>query len=1376
VVRASKPALRIERRLAALLGLALALSAGGDARAGDFNPEGRKRRPAADQRPRTPAPKRSPGSPGSPGSPAGAPRPTSAEGAAPAAETGKALIDRYQAILDRDPGADFPLERLVSLYRQRDGNLDALVRRYEEIAARGGAEGRRARLSLAGVYVHAGDKARAEALYEQLLGDGTHDDLPARKLAALLAERGDKAAARARLEPTLAGKLPEATREQTLRSLIAWSLDLGDLAAARKHHDALVALSQNSFFVRAELGRLLMERRMWEPAEAEYRRLVQSARGDSRALGPALRDLGQALTALGKHEEALATLREAERSVPRTSGLRLEVLKLQVEAYRAAEKLPELVARLEKEGSGDTDLLVLLGGLYAETGQVDRARRVYERALAQRPGSIEVRLEVVRLLELSGELEQAITHYQKLTQIAPQDPQFAFRLAEARLSRGERAEALRVLEALEARVRGDEEALASLVDFYERVGEPERAVALLERLARGQGTRYLVELGDRYFARGESDKALSTWQRIVKDPNDAAAVHALGEVYLDHDMADRALPTLAQAMKLEPGRVQFAKSYGLALERAGAGAPNASARARHYREAQQVWEQLLGRAVGDGDANLARESRQHIVTLWSLTGTLAERVGPLARRFEATPPDLEAGRLLAETLLRSRQLDSAERTLRAIIERAPGDVESYTRLERTLVQKADLAGAIAVLERLSQLDPLRAKEYFQRMASYAAESYQDDRAIEYAARAVELGPDDAEGHQRLGDMYRERQDFDRAIAEYRLALHQNDRLFAVHFKLAELLLNRQQVDEADQLLRQVLRASPDEQLIARAARLSMQLHLGRGSLEALEKELLPIALAHPGRPIYRRLLVELYGALAFPLEGKAKSQDREGAEARAALVRIGQRAVKPLLDALGDPRDTQQRVAIELLSYIRNKSAGPALLTFAGSEAEPELRLGAVIAAGTLADPALVPKLEALVLEDGASDADPVSVAAVWALANVRDPAARRVLSRVLEERGPNAQALAVLGLARQGGTGEARRLASVVSSNEHALITRAAAAFGLAELGDARAKAGTLALADASDAVVQATATVSLARLDPVAARSAVARALVSPDPELVQAGMQAACVLGEGAQPAASRPLPVPEGRVDARAILARMLPDGCSPDARARALVQLAPEIAAAAANGVRSAPARARSLAAALLGADGAPAFAPLTGGDGLPRAELASAARESCELIARSLVEPYLELAEHPAAEVRQSALRWLAARPEAAARRAVLGALGDSDPGVQRAALSALSDRPSLEAASAVSAVLARSESWSLRRQAAQTLERIGSAGRSDEVGGALESAALGDGYALVRDAAVRALFAVDAQRARAVLERVARSDAELGVRSSARELLERPR
>ena len=124
----------------------------------------------------------------------------------------------------------------------------------------------------------------------------------------------------------------------------------------------------------------------------------------------------------------------------------------------------------------------------------------------------------------------------------------------------------------------------------------------------------------------------------------------------------------------------------------------------------------------------------------------------------------------------------------------------------------------------------------------------------------------------------------------------------------------------------------------------------------------------------------------------------------------------------------------------------------------------------------------------------------------------------------------------------------------------------------------------------------------------------------------------------------------------------------------------------------------------------------------------------------------------------------------------MLRAVNDADVNVQRSALSTLETRPDPLAARAVSGLLTRSKSWSLRRQAAQTLGRMGTAARGDEVLAALEAAALKDAYALVRDAAVRASFAVDAQGARSVLERVARADPEPDVQATARALLERSR
>lgn len=1327
-------------------------------RAADFNPEGRRKRPTSRPTPSAAPARRTPAAPAKPA----------------ASETPDALIQRYLSIVEREPGAEFPLERLAQLYRQRDGNVDALVKHFEAAAARPGDAGRRAQLSLAGALVHARQPARAEAIYEALLAADPRQELAARRLAQLLADRGEKARARERLAPVLRLTLPAPVREQALRSLIGWSLDLSDVEGARRYHDELVKAAGGSFFVRAELGRLLMERRMFGPAQAEYRRLVDFARGDNRTLAPALRDLAKAESALGNHDAAIAALARAEAAAGQQSGLRLEIANLMVEVYRSADRLPELVARLEREAPRDADRLVLLGGLYEETGRVDRARAMYEAALERNPKAIEVRLKLIQALELGGELDKVVQHYERLVQSAPQNPHFAFRLAETHLQRGEQAKALAVLRALEARSRGDEDTLSLLVDFYERVGEDDRALALLERLSAVDNPKPIVELGDRYFARGETERALQMWQRLARDPNDAAALHTLGQVYLDHDMTDQALEVLAKAMKLAPERTEFAKSYGLGLERAGASTSSANVRARYYREAQALWEQLGERARQSGDAALAREARQHIVTLWSLTGTLAERLAPLERRFEADPPDLEAGRLLAEAELRLRRHEAAEGTLRQLIEAAPGDSDSHLRLERALVQQGKLDAAIAVLEKLCEIDPPRAKEYYQRMARYAAESYQDDRAIEYAARAVELGPDDAQGHQKLGEMYRERQDVDKAIAEYRRAIGKNDRLFPVYIELAELLLNRESVEEADQLLRHVMRACPDEQLVGRAARLSMQLHLGRGTLDSLERELLPLALAHPSRPIYRRLLVEIYGALAFPLASQAKSRDPERAEAaRAGLAKLGQRAVKPLLDALGDGRDTQQRIAIELLSHIQNDSAGPALLTFATGDADAELRLQAMLAAGALADARLRGKLEGVVFKEGASDTDPVVVAAAWGLANLRSAQARPALARLADDKSPTFQALGVLGLALLESPRDAPLMASVVMSSEHALPTRAAAALALARLGDTRAVAGVRALAEASDSVVRAAAIMSLARLDRAGARGAIANVLVSQDSELVGLGVRAACVVAGDAPPSAPQALPVPDGRVDIRATLRSLLPDACTPTLEARALALLAPNLTDAAARAVRGSPARARGVASALLGSGGEAAFEPLT--TRLDQADpgAVEGARAAAEQLARGVLPAFIELGQHPAAEARQTAVRWLASRPEPAAREAVLSALTDPDEGVQRTALGALATRPDAAATRSIAALLEGSASWPLRRQAAETLGRMGTPARTEEARRALEAAALRDGYALVRDAAARSLHAVHPHAARAVLERIATGDPEARLRTTARELLQ---
>lgn len=1337
-----------------------------------FNPEGRRKptpRPRPAARPLAPRPAPA----ARPAADADAKGETAAETHGPSND---ALIARYSAIVMNQPGAQFPLQRLAQLYRDRDGSLEKLVADFEQRAAQSGPNQWNALVALAGIYKQDGDTQKAIATYEKAIAEQPGNPVALTALGHLHQEKGQPEQAKRRFDEALP-KLQGADREQVLRTLMQLSLDLDKFDDAKKYHEELVTRAQGSFFVRAELGRELILRNEYERAVTEYEQVVKAAAGDNRVLAPALRDLGKAYAALGKREEALKHLKRALAIAGAQAGVRSEIYDIIVEVYRKDEKLGELIAELEKQNPGDFERLRLLGSLYEETGRMKLALTTYKKALAQNPRDIGTRVKVVQLLQIQGELDAAIKEYEALIRAAPRNPDFVFQLAEALIQQGDRARALAQLKKLEARSRNDEEILAALADFYERVEEEDRALAILKRLTEvgSRDPRHVVELGDRYWQQGQKDKARQTWLRIkALVPDRARALFTLGEVYLEHEMPAEGLEALREAVRLKPKIMRYKKAYALALERTGASATDRATRFKQYDEARDIWEKVLQES-GD-DPHMAREARQHIVTLWGLSGQLEQRERPLAIRLNANPPDLEAGRLLAEVQFRLRQYVRAEKTLREVVKHAPGDTVSLLRLEQVLVQQRKLESAIEVLQRLTKAEPKRAREYYQRMAKYAAELYKDDRAIEYAARAVELSPDDAEGHKKLGEMYRRRQDTERAIAAFRQAIAKNDRLFVVYFQLAELLLSQGKTDEADQLLRRVVRAAPDEELVAQAARLSMQVNLGRGTLESLEKELLPVALGNPGRPLYRRLLVEVYGAMAFPLVHQAQNGTAEQADkARAQLRRIGERAIKPLLDALNDERDAQQRTAIELLAHIQNKGAGPALFAYATGNADAEMRVRAMLAVGALSDPAMLPRLESVLIRDGAvrsDESDPVVVAAAWSVARIGDRRAAPLLGKLLASEAPSIRSLGALGLGLLRVESQAKALEKVARALDAGPVPRAAAAFALGELPYKKESETLAQLAEAADPLIRAQATLSLARLGASSAPSTIAQNLVSSDPELERAAISAALVLTTHRFALRGDPLDSTQGQVQVDQVLKTLIPTGYTPDEECQALVALADPIAEAAVTAAQSSPERARAVLELLLARDGAPAFGKLTERVDQASDESRRAALAVAERIASEAVTPFVMLAHHPTPEVRASAVRFLAHRPEPAAERAVVDTLMDGDASVQRAALEAVARAKTAAPAAAVRRLLGENNDWPVRAHAARTLGALGAQGRGSRTTEALANSAVSDDYALVRQAALSALYQVDPAAAERVARKLAEKDPEPKVRELSKRLL----
>jgi tetratricopeptide (TPR) repeat protein/HEAT repeat protein len=1322
------------------------------ARADDFDPHGRRHKPPP--RPVTHGHATGP-----------------ATAAAPIAEApaSAALIERYARIVLSQPGAAFPLQRLAQLYREKDGSLKGLLADFEQRAARPG-DAYPATVALAGIYKLDGRSDDAIATYEKAIALRPSDASALLALARLLQDRGD-ASARTRYESALALQTLPADREQTLRTLMTLALDAKDWDTAKVWHSQLVKLQPTSLFVRGELARELFARAEFERAEGEFASLVTASRGDNRALAPALKDLGKTLAKEHKNEEALATLKRALAVAGAEAGVRGEVYEAITEIYRADQNLPEWVRALEAEHPGDFPRLALLASLYEETGDATRALATYRRALGVNPRQIDLRLKMIRLLESQGELDAAIGEYDGLIRAAPNNPQFVFDECEALLQRGDRARALKLLSALEARADGDEDVLSRVADFYQRIGEGDRSVKVLTRLAQigASDPTHLVDLGDRYYQDGKTALALQTWKRIlvVVQPR-AKALSVLGDVYLDHDMTADALIALREAVQLDKDNASLKKQLAVALERA-----------RSYREATALWTELSLRAKKSGDKLLAREARSQLVTLWGLDRKLETMVPQLSAEFGATPPDVDAGRTLAEVQLHLHRMADAETTLHRVIELAPGDAESYLGLERVLVQENKLDQAIATLEKLVAVEPKRARELYQRMATYALQIYKDDDAIRYAERAVELNPDDAEGHRRLAEMYRSRQDTERAIGEFRAAIQKNERLYAVYGELAELLLSRGEDDEADRLYRRVIRGAPDEELVVRAARLSMQINLGKGTLESLEQELLPLAIGNPQRPTFRRVLVEIYGNLTFGLVQRMRRKRDDSA--RAELARIGARAVKPLLDALADADASQQRIAIDVLGSVENKNAGPALFAFATGSAETALRVRAMIACGMLRDPALLPRYRALLDREEDPPSDNVAVAALWGVSRIEDKRAIPLLRTIVKHGTPEMRALAVLGLGALRDRASASEIAKLAKESGAGSAARAAAAYVLGEIGGEEDRATLLSLAEGTEPLARQMALIALARLpratDKVEERAttdALADALFEGgDPEsprdqaaaegVRRAGASALMMLASGMKDGSvADPFRPQDDSVDVDGVLRGLVPSKFSPEVRAAALLRFEEPIARAARSALQTSVDRARTVVDAMAEGDGA--FEPFVG-----PADGDAPAHDAAKRLSQEL-EPSLEVFANRPGVIVQLAR---SANPSAIA--AVVRALSDSNEVVQRTALSAIGSQADRAAVAAVGRILDAHESWAMRVLAAQAMGRLGSAGARATAETSLREAATHDAYALVREAALIALASFDADAARPLAQAMSKTDAEPRVREAAQRIAATP-
>ncbi|WP_428266586.1 tetratricopeptide repeat protein [Haliangium sp.] len=1293
------------------------------------------------------------------------------------------VIARYKRILAANPGDAGALDKLARLYR-RYRSVELLVSEYERELERK-PDDYAAAVVLGHLHRQAGERDQARDYFQRAARLRPQSAAVQSALGDLYREDGKAAEARAAYEQALAQTKRKPERIQLVRALAELSLSQGDLDGARGFYEQYFELAPKDIQARVALGDALAQGGRHQEAVAVLEEAARRLGADPVRRVELIARIGAVHEAAGQEDEALRLYRQAMAKVGRSYYLRQELTARVIEIYRRRQALGDLIAEYQKawperrRGHFEWDTLARL---YEETGDQERAIDAYRLATNKAPYELDTRRRLIALLENTGREDQALAQYEAVIRVAPGEPRFQLELAERYWRRGKEKEALALLGKVSARFSGDAGVHATIADLYTRWGKQDLALAAYARLTRIEPgeVSHIVNLGEQYFLRNDKKRAVAVWKKLIAAKTPAGYAR-LGEVYAEHDMLPEALTMYGKAIRLQPDQAGYFKGRAGVYERR-----------REFDRAVVDWEKVLSLTPSTAANKPARrEARRRIVSLLrrGSSSRLRSYRDAWWQAFGASPRDIEAGYFLVEYYLRQQKYRDARKVLEDILAADGDDTEAMELLVKVYERQADYDQAVELLERLAEKVPARQRDFYTRIAELKTADRKDDEALDYARRALEQSPGDPLAHQRLAERYAAMQRFDEAIAAYEKAVELDPRNFSVYFSLARLYKNRYARAKAAEAYREVLRRASDEKLLRRAGTEAIALEELTGTLGELERVIAPLAFTYSHKPIYRRILVELYDRYVPALVRTWRTGPADArVAARAELDRLGSHGLKPLLEALSDETDMrQQRIAVAVLGYLGNRGAATPLVRLAQKPGlspksvshsilsptlEIEVRLDALVAAGRLGDPRIIADLIAL----GRGDSG-FREATLFGLGRTGDARAVEPLLAALADGQEADAVLGCLGLAqseiarKRGGRERVRVvgvLRSLVGDRRRGDLSRAACAFALGTLEAAEAVPTLVSVLGQDNGETQRLAAWALGRLgaqrigaDLGAVEAALLRTHIARRQGIRDAARAALGALAaraavgalDRARPSAAKAT-APEldlfpttasGRYDAAAVV-HALPGGdphpatLSP-ARLGDLLSAHEVVVAEALVAVLG---RHRDLVAATLeDLDGAPGhltLGPLT--ESLATAPAPQRAQALAVLgrIGPRLMPALAALTRHRDPTVRALVMSVIAKIDTPEAADLVLAGMGDATPQVQRAAMRAaarhieLHERGGRPLASAVAARL-RAGERQVRADAAATLGELGPLADLDAL-----IDALADDSGLVRERAVISL------------------------------------
>lgn len=915
-------------------------------------------------------------------------------------------LQKYREMLEEDPSEGYVLESLLNNVG-RGAQLDRLIEDYRRRIDENPDD--------ADLRLVLGHLLKAKRKWEEAIDqyDRAAEFAPERPQP--YASRGDAYLqlretdrAQADFERALDRIESADERERLLRKLANLSVQQRQFEAADTYYRRLIELKSGDRYLRQEYASTLMEAQQYERAADQFQRVVDASTNVGDRIS-ALKSLGDAYKQMGRMEEAVATYRRGMSMVRAGNWRHAELRDRVIAVRRQQDRLEELVAMYRRDfGRPNYRQAMLLGRLHDEIGEVERAVSNFERARNLRPGDPEPREKLIELWRRQGDDDRVREGYRELVDVAPGESQYYFELVRLNMRRGDDDRARTWLNRIRRRFSRQPNVIVRVAETYLKYGWESGALEVYRQLTELEpdNPNYIISYGETLYRNGDLEEAVETWERLTQSRLDNADARArLGQVFSEHGMYERAITQYQKAVDERPDELEYRRGLASTFERA-----------KKWRRAESTWREVLDRV----DTPRKRsEARGRIIDIYRKQHRLRRKLDDFRSEFDGTESSLAAGYFLAEGHLQLGQFERALDVYKRLVEMDgavdDNDVEALLALERIHRQRGNWEEAIEYLEELAELRPKHRPDYYHRIAEISLKLYRDEQAVEYAMRAVDANPQNADAYARLAEVYRKMGRIEEAIDAYREAWRLNDRAFNHAMELGELLEGRGDLREALTLYRRVTREADDRARILEAARRAIDLAEQSDRLVDLERSLAQLIFSGRQESVYRKVMLELYERMLSPWESNFQQERGESDEGDSTGRRgVASRAAPILVDALNSDDISQRAVAVRLLGELRDRSAAVPLARMVVDPSEP-LRMAAAAALVRTGASRAGGALRA-----GLDVSDPeVREATIWAMGHVGGDTARGELMDVLVN-GENSEerALAAVGLGRIGGEG----------------------------------------------------------------------------------------------------------------------------------------------------------------------------------------------------------------------------------------------------------------------------------------------------------------------------------------------------------------------